>query len=125
MRCTCSSLISAVQIVPSSFDLLLTLIHICQAPFWLLSVSPHVPSAPVCSRSFQSHRPGQRRATLYTKLLLICLWCSNRSSTSALYASPTWQPYIYTLWPSYLHRHLITLFMKSDSAMSIVGLTST
>lgn len=90
----------------------------------------------------------------YTKLLVICLWCSKRSSISALYASPVrekrvklwvteegwrwskkeeeaflsppaWHPYMYALWPSYLHRHLMTLFIKSDSAMSIEGLTST
>lgn len=32
---------------------------------------------------------------------------------------------MYALFPSYLHRHLMTLFIKSDSAMSIAGLTST
>lgn len=39
--------------------------------------------------------------------------------------SPAWHPYMYALWPSYLHRHLITLFKKSDSAISIEGFTST
>lgn len=40
-------------------------------------------------------------------------------------SSPAWHPYMYALWPSYLHRHLMTLFIKSDSDISIEGFTST
>lgn len=49
----------------------------------------------------------------------------NSSTRLKHLSSPAWQPYMYALFPSYLHRHLMTLFMKSDSAMSIAGLTST
>lgn len=42
-----------------------------------------------------------------------------------LWCVPAWHPYIKALWPSYLQRQRMTLFMKSDSAMSMEGLTST
>lgn len=52
-------------------------------------------------------------------------WGYKWKEEKGLLSSPAWHPYMYTLWPSYLHRHLITLFMKSDSAMSMDGFTST
>lgn len=87
--CNCLPWCAALKVISWKPDLVKNRHRFCV----LCYCGPEVPRAWGLNPPWVVSGPHRKTFILdpgmgYTKLLVICLWCSNRSSTSALYASP-------------------------------------